>query len=209
MNKLNKNKSPIAIEEEIKKKTQCIFDEFIDFTDGYRVLFLIYRNKDGGPTNNGKVRKIITRNKEEFFKGLESLIRDQYESPLPLRIYSSVNERNFEKAIRQFKYEQLDSDYYDTVQKENFYLDIKNRFLGCLMQPAQRKTSLFMFDIDQVPEEPDVTAKTLRLLPSDVIIKQYRTKAGWHIITSAFNYTEITLPKNVEFKKDGLLLLSY
>lgn len=209
MNKLDKNKSPIAIEEELQIKTQNIFEEFYSYTDGFRVLFLIYRNKDGGPTNNGKVRKIITRNRKEFKEALEKLVKDQYESPLPLRIYSSVNERDFNKAIRQFKYEQLDSDYYDQVQKENFYLDIYNRFLGCLMQPSQRKTSLFIFDVDKIPEEPDVLGRMLDILPQDIILKQYPTKAGWHIVTKPFDWTKLKLPKNVEFKKDGLLLLSF
>lgn len=209
MNKIDKNKSPISVTEEIKKRAQDIFDEFEDFTYGYRVLFLIYRNKDGGPTNNGKIRKIISRNKNEWQMALELLLRDQNESPLPLRIYASVNERNIEKSIRQFKWEQLEADYYDQIQKENFYLDVENRFIGCLMQPSQSKTSLFMFDIDEIPEEPDILSGTLSVLPAEKIIKQYRTKNGWHIISEPFNYTKILLPKNTELKKDGLLLLSY
>lgn len=208
MNTWDKVKSPIAIAEEIEKETQRIFDEFEEFTDGYRVLFLIHRNKEGGGTNNDKVRKVITRNKKEYFDALEELVREKKMSERPFRIYASLNERNFDKAIRQFKFEQLEADYYDQVQKENFYLDIKNRFIGCLMQPAQRKTSMFLFDIDNV-EGKDICGETLQALKGQEVIRLNPTKNGWHLITNAFNYTTVKLPESVELKKDGLLLLSW
>lgn len=208
MNKIDKNKSPIAVLEEAKRKTKYIYEEFNFFADGYRILFLIYRGKDGGPTNNRFVRKIITRNKKEWQDALLKLVVEQSKEELPYRVYASVNERNIEKSIRQFKYEQLESDYYDQIQKENFYLDIKNRFIGCLMQPAQRKTSYFLFDIDKV-EGIDVQGTVLDILPNEHIIKMYPTKNGWHIITNAFNYTKLDLPNFCELKKDGLLLLSF
>jgi len=204
----DKTKSPIAIKEEIDRETNDIFEEFEAFTDGYRCLFLIHRNKEGGNTNNTKARKLISRNKVEFKKLLRDLVEEKKYSDIPYRIYSSLNERNFEKAIRQFKYEQLEADYYDQVQKENFYLDIKNRFLGALMQPSQRKTSLFMFDVDD-EEGRDVMGEALCSLPPEHIVMQYKTKNGWHIITEPFNYTKIIFPKGCEFKKDGLILLAY
>lgn len=211
MNKKNKVKSPIALKEEVIDKADNLWHEFVDFTDGFRVLFLIHRNKEGGETNNTKYTKymkIITRDSKEFREQLRELVSIQMNSEVPYRIYSSVNARDFNKAIRQFKYEQLDADYYDQVQKENFYLDVKNRFLGCLMQPAQRYTSWFLFDIDNV-EGKDVYGETLQILDSELIIKSYPTKNGWHIVTKPFNYTTLTLPEGVEIKKDGLLLLSW
>jgi len=204
----DKTKSPIAIEEEIDKETEYIFEEFEAFTSGYRVLFLIHRNKEGGNTNNTKARKLISRNADEFKKLLRELVKEKKYSDIPYRIYSSLNERNFEKTIRQFKYEQLEADYYDQEQKENFYLDIKNRFIGALMQPAQRKSSLFMFDVDD-EEGRDVMGEALCVLPPEHIVMQYKTKNGWHIITMPFDYTKITFPKGCEFKKDGLILLAY
>ena len=208
MNKIDKTKSPISFEQEKEKKAKDIFDEFKEFSAGYRVLFLIHRGKEGGNANNTKFRKIITRNSEEWFEALKELIDIQMSSEIPYRVYASVNERNFDKAIRQFKYEQLEADYYDQIQKENFYLDIKNRFIGCLMQPAQRKTSLFMFDVDN-QEGRDVQGEALALLPNELIIKTYATKNGWHIITLPFDYTKLSITGICEFKKDGLLLLSY
>ncbi len=206
--KRDKTKSAISIKEEVIAKADAILREFLDFTHGFHVLFLIHRNKEGGETNNTKYKKTIVRDSIEFRQTLREYVNEQVNSETPYRIYSSVNERDFNKAIRQFKYEQLDADYYDQIQKENFYLDVKNRFLGCLMQPAQRQTSWFLFDIDNV-EGKDVYGETLQMLDSELIIKSYPTKNGWHIITKPFNYTTLTLPEGVEIKKDGLLLLSW
>lgn len=205
----DKVKSPISFEEEKEKRAKHIFEEFRHFSDGFRVLFLIQRHKEGGEINNSHLRKIITRNSEEWFDALKVLIDEQMSFELPMRIYASMNERNFNKAIRQFKYEQLDADYYDQVQKENFYLDVKNRFIGCLMQPAQRASSLFLFDVDNDPEIKDTTAGTLAVIPNDLIVKVYPTKNGWHVATKPFDYTKVALPKNCEMKKDALLLLAF
>ncbi len=205
----DKVKSPISFEEEKEKRAKHVFDEFKSFSNGFNVLFLMQRHKEGGETNNSHLRKIITRNSEEWFEVVKVLIDEQMSSEATLRVYASLNQRNFNKAIRQFKYEQLDADYFDQIQKENFYLNVKNRFIGCLMQPAQRATSMFLFDIDNDPEIKDTTAGTLSVIPNELIIKMYPTKNGWHIITKAFDYTKIALPKNCEMKKDGLLLLAF
>lgn len=204
-----KIKSPIAIEEENKKQAQLIFDEFKDYTDGYRCLFLIHRNKEGGETNNTKYMKVITRNSKEYLEELTKLVKFKNANPeIPYRIYASVNERNIDKAIREFKHEQLEADYYDQVQKENFYLDVKNRFLGCLMQHGQRKTSLFMFDVDN-EEGRDVMGESLHAIPEEHIIKTYPTKNGWHIITKPFNHTKLKLPPGCTWQRDSLLLLAH
>lgn len=204
----DKTKSPIAIEEELEKQTKNIMSDFKYFIDGYRVLLLLQRHKEGGETNNTKLRKIVTRNNQEYKQALKTLLKEKNECDLPLRIYASLNERDFNKAMRQFKFEQLEADYYDEVQKHNFYLDIKNRFIGCLMQPQQKKTSLFLFDVDN-EEGRDVMGESLLVIPSEEIVQTYPTKNGWHIITKPFNYTKLILPKGCEFKKDGLLLLSW
>lgn len=204
----DKVKSPISFAEEKEKRAKDIFDEFRSFSTGYRVLFLIQRHKEGGEVNNTKLRKIITRSPEEYFEAIKTLLDELMTSELPMRIYASVNERNFNKAIRQFKYEQLDADYYDQIQKENFYLDVKNRFIGCLMQPPQRATSLFLFDVDN-EDGRDVMGEALCAIPNEHIVKTYSTKNGWHVICNPFDYTKIVLPKGCEFKKDALLLLAY
>ncbi len=205
---MNRIKSPIALQEEIKKKVEAIFDEFKNFTDGVRCLFLIQRHKEGGETNNSKLQKFITRSPEEYKIALAKLVKEQLTSDATLRIYACVNPRNFNKAIHKFKVEQLDTDLYDQNQKENFYLDVKNRFIGCLMQPQQRAESLFLFDVDNV-EGKDIQGEVLSLIPNENIVKVYPTKNGWHVVTLPFNYTTIKLPEGCEIKKDALLLLSF
>lgn len=201
-------KKKSSSEEDILKSAKHIFDNFKDYSDGCRVLLLLQRNKEGGQTHNTKLKKIVTRSSQDFLKGLIELVKEKNESELPLRIYSSLNKRDFEKAIRQFKSEQLDADYFHQEQKENFYIDARNRFVGALMQPQQRGSNLFMFDIDE-EEGRDVMGETLQVIPNEHILMQYKTKNGWHIITTPFNHTTINLPKNCEFKKDGLLLLDW
>lgn len=199
---------PRAYEEVKIKRADAIFEQFQNFTNGYRCLFLIQRHKEGGETNNSKLIKKITNGPDEFATALLELVSEKMDSKLSLRIYSCVNARDFDKAIRKFKYEQLDADFYDKEQRNNFYLDIKNRFIGCLMQPTQKAESLFLFDIDN-EEGRDVCGEVLKVLPNEYIEFQYPTKNGWHIVTRPFNHTKITLPKGCELKKDALLLLDY
>lgn len=208
MNKKDKSKAESNIKIDVKIRSEQIYSRFMEFTDGIRVLFLIHRNKEGGETNNTKTRKVITTNRDEFSKELLKLVDEKERSEIPYRIYSSVNPRNIDKAIRQFKYEQLDADYYGTEQLHNFYLDIKNRWIGCLMQPKQKAGSLFLFDVDDI-DGKDMCGETLKVLHDQTIIKQYKTKNGWHIITMPFNHTSIKLPDGVELKTDALLLLDY
>lgn len=204
----DKIKSPISFEEEKKKRVESIFEEFKNFSTGTRCLFLLQRHKEGGETNNSKLKKYITRNSDEFKKALTLLVDEMMDSELTLRIYSCVNPRNFNKAIHKFKVEQLEADLFDEIQKQNFYLDIKNRFIGCLMQPCSRDGSLFLFDIDNIPGR-DIDGETLRVIPGELIVKHYPTKNGWHLVTKPFDYTKIKLPDNCEMKKDALLLLAY
>lgn len=208
MDQLWAKKKKNVAHEELIKKAKNIFSDFIDFTSGVRTLFLIQRHKEGGETHNSRLKKVITRNSKEFYNALEELVIEQGNSEFMLRVYSCVNDRDFNKAIHKFKVEQLDADLYHQEQKENFYLDVKNRFLGCLMQPSQANDSLFLWDCDDA-ERVDVVGVMLRTIPNELIVKQYRTKNGWHIITKPFNHTIYNYPTCVELKKDGLLLLSY
>lgn len=206
-------KKPIAIREEKLQKARNIFSEFEKFTDGYRVLFLIHRNKEGGDANNSKVKKIVSRNRQDFFNALYELVCEMEDSELTLRIYSSLNDRDFKKAVHQFKIEQLEADYCEGEKIENFYLDAKNGFISALMMQGSRASNYFMFDIDTV-DGIDNHGKFLNALyevtgEDDPIIMQYRTKNGWHVITKPFNHTKIKMPQNCEWKKDGLLLLAY
>jgi len=195
------------------KNKYDLLDRFKGFTDGVRVLFLIQRSKEGGKTT--KIKKIITINEEEYAEVLCSLLAKQYEARLDgvkLRIYGSVNKRDINNAIREFKTRQLEADYYDTESRDRFYYDVKNRFISSLMAPSSRSETKFILDVDRkdidtVKEEIHRNAQEV-----DTVVKElltYETKSGYHIITEPFNPAILEGIENVQANKDGLLLLSY
>lgn len=195
------------VSQSILKKANDIFDTFKNYSDGVRVLFLIHRNKEGGETNNTKTRKVITKSSQEFKAELIKLVEEKENSNIPYRIYSALNPRNIKKAIRKFKFEQLEADYYDEEQSQNFYYDIKNRFIGCLMQPGSAGDSKFLFDCDST-DAWNLTVQQLGELGID-ILDQYKTKNGWHVITPPFNPNLFNPIPDVGINKDGLILLAF
>ena len=200
----------------MKPKTKKILSQFKDFTDGIRMIMLTLRNKDGGKSNKpdrSAIRRIST-NQNEFEKILEEFLERQSEHP-EYRIYSCVNRRNFNKAIREFKRQQLEADYYDIESRNRFYLDIKNRFLGSLMKPSSRAETKFLIDLDggEVERYKSLVEDKLKDLKVKVLLN-YPTKNGEHLITSPFNPNDLAIPDYdklfvPEIKKDALLLLSW
>jgi len=194
-----------------------IMDEFKDFTDGTRVLFLIHRTKEGAKCRrNNKMRKLISSNTEEFNKCLFELldIKDRYPE-MPLRIYSSVNKRNISKAIRNLKEAQLANEYQNNEVYEQFYKDIKNKWISSLMRPSSRAETQFIIDIDNENEDY-VASIEKEVLEHTMLIKKYKTKNGYHLIVKPFNpnliksYTKDGhIYNDVSIKIDALILLDY
>lgn len=214
MNKLDKTKKESNFKADTVLKANHIMDEFKNFSDGIRVMILMHRPKEGGKDGGYKatIKRTVTRDSNEFkIALLEFLDFKERNTDIPYRIYSAVNSRDIEKAIRQLKFEQLEADYYDTESRHGFYFDIKNRFIGALMTPSSRMKdeSYFIFDVDN-EEGRDVNGECLaKLAELNVeIAMQYKTKNGWHIITKPFNPNLFNV-SGVEIKKDGLLLLAY
>lgn len=204
---MTREKKPISASQDIIREAKSIMSKFSGFTNGVRVLFLIHRSKEGAERANGdKMKKCISNNPDDFERILVELLSDLYVSEHTLRIYSSANERSMEKAIRQFKQEQLDADYYDLTSKNSFYTDIKNRFVGALMKPASRSETQFILDCDSTKEHEDSLRRIAEL--NIDIVNMYATKNGWHIITKPFNPNLFEV-ENVDINKDGLILLKY
>jgi hypothetical protein len=202
-----REKKEIAYKEELLKKVDWIMFQFARYVDGVNVLILIFRSKEGAKSaNNDHLQKIISDNPKKFKEALLSLLDRKEKSGLPLRIYSSVNKRDISKAIRQFKYEQLDAEYYSAEDKNSFYLDIKNRFVGSLMKPSSRAETKFLIDVDDENAHSESLKKLAEL--NIQIFDVFKTKNGWHIITEPFNPALFTV-KDTEIKKDGMLLLDY
>jgi hypothetical protein len=200
-----------------EEKLKSIMDEWKGFTDGVRVLFLIWRNKDGAKVvRNLKIRKLVSSDEEEFEKCLEQLLdlKERY-AELPLRIYSTVNKRNLDKAIRKLKELQLENDYQDKKQFYGFYKDIKNRWISSLMRNSSRFETQFIIDIDNKSEEYLARIKS-EVLAHTTLIKEYKTKNGYHLIVRPFNPNLIKsyskdghIYEDVSLKKDDLVLLDY
>ena len=126
----------------------------------------------------------------------KELQKDRYKNH---RIYSSVNARDPMKAIREYKRRQLDCDYEDIHHQFDFYNDGYNRFFSCFMNPTSRCETNFLIDCDS--EEEYVYAQQ-SILP-EMVIFQYPTKNGWHMVTKPFNPSGLKL----DIKKDDLLYI--
>lgn len=203
-----REKKPMAYLEEALQDAKFITEDFEEFTSGIRVLILLHRSKDGATHNSRHLRMVFTNGRKEFEEALGMLLEQRIRSVQEgLRVYSTANERDIQKAIRQFKYDQLDVDDLTNDQKTYFYLGIKSRFSSALMRPGSRATSYFVFDIDDPMTLDEALGIFERSGFTDQIVKQYKTKNGWHIVTKPFNHTK--LEKEISFHKDGLLLLKY
>ena len=192
--------------EENKKIANKIIRKFNykTFFDGVRVLMLMRRNKDGGASHNPdrKAVRIITNGIDEFKKQLEFLIGFIDEGQ---RIYMSVNERDMDKAIRQFKEMSLAVDYDSKEIRDKFYLDIHNRFLSASMKPSSSKTSYFLIDIDNEEE----FNYFIDFLPRNkiAILERLATPNGEHFITDPFNPNLVDEKYRDCIKKDAMVLL--
>lgn len=185
-----------------------IQETFANFMDGNRMIMLIHRGKEGGKNNRGDrvSKRKISKNKEEFIEIVKEFLELKAKSDNPLRIYSAVNKRDMDKAIRVFKQRQLDADYYDKEGRQGFYLDIKNRWISCVMSPKCRAETSFIIDVDtDNPVDGEFVKEQLELLRVKILL-EYETKNGMHIVTEPFNPN--TLPE-ADINKDGLLLLDY
>lgn len=201
-----KNMDEAYVQDALSKASR-----FQKFTTGVRVLFLLQRHRDGGHTNNSKLRMYITRNPDEWVNAYAKLLQEKDQYPdIPLRIYQTLNPRNVKKAIRTFKENQLENDYADHESMENFYIDIKNRWVSALMKPCNKDAADFLIDVDTedqaVIDQVEAAIAELKLVGP---ITFYKTKKGWHYITPPFNPNLFPKIENVGVQKDAMMLLAY
>lgn len=197
------------IDQGLIDKAKRIMRDFGEFTEGVRLVMLIHRAKEGAKSaNNDKVHKVITNNAKEFEDAVLAMLMTIQSQNMPYRIYSSMSSRDVKKAIRKFKYEQLDADYYGEADRESFYLDIFNRWFGCLAQPGAAVETLFLVDIDSLEEETECLKIIGDNNLGDLVLKRYYTKNGSHIVMKPFNPALLgKFAPNIH--KDGLVLLHF
>lgn len=205
-----REKSKSAVIRDIELKVKDIMDDFNEFTDGARVIFLMERKKDGGHNKESRRRMMldITHSPEQYAKALYNMLIMKYFDGRELRIYASVNDRDLKKAERQMKMKLLEADFGSEEQKYYFYRRFPTRWVSAIMKDQSKNTEYFLLDIDDRKEEDEV----LRFLAeNDIkIIKKYPTKNGIHIITKPFN--PALKPQHLigtDIKKDDMMLLSY
>jgi hypothetical protein len=180
------------------------------FKEGIRVLLLMLRAKDGGSakTDRRATKKVITTSPEEFDEALTELRSILREGE---RIYSTVDPRDLQKAIRSFQFRMLEAQWFDEENRNNFYLDLENRWISCLKDPKSGSSQLFLFDIDDDnPHCDDIKADIDRPVSQWDIVDKYPTKNGIHIITTPFNYPRLLEPETVKCRHaNALMLWSY
>lgn len=196
---------------DIKKRADEIFEEFADFTDGYRVLMLLQRTKDGGSASDEEKRMFesyTTTSPEEFKEKLFNLLLIKASSNKLLRIYLSANPRNPNKVIRYIEQSLIDAHYADETCRNSLYKKLLKKPRHFLMQQQNKEGSLFIIDVDD-EEGKDVIGEVLFEMDrlNVVEVKRYRTKSGWHIVVEPFNL-ELWKHKS-EVKKDPLILLDW
>lgn len=188
---------------------RVLLDHPDSFKEGVRILMLTQRGKDGGaakPDRAPKTKKVITQSIEEFnikLAELEEMRSDEE------RIYSTIDERDMDKGIRIFKERQLDADYYDIESHHSFYVDIWNRWISALQSPQARRGTLFLIDIDKDEDNSNVDFDTemqkLIEIPNTECVYVYKTKNGFHLITTPFN-PALT---NLKVQKNAMMLWAY
>lgn len=204
-----REKNVNALIEEIHNKVDSIMTDFGDFLDGTRVLLLLQRTKEDGHNKEHKRRRarfVTHGDKEQIKRSLFELLLMQAISTVDYRVYMSAAPRDVEKAEREFKRTMLEVDFNGGENKQFFYEHIEDKWISALMSSNPMKDrNVFVLDIDQ---EDNSDALKWVAMNNIEIMKQYKTKNGWHIVVKPFDRTtwDNTLG---EVKNDGLLLLSY
>jgi len=165
---------------DIEKKRDELFEEFKDFTDGFRVLMLLQRTKDGGNASDEEKRMFesyTTTNPEEFKQKLFNLLLIKASSKLQLRIYLSANPRNPNKVIRYIEQSLIDAHYADETCRNSVYKKLLKKPRHFLMQQQNKDSSLFLIDIDN-EEGKDVMGEVLEEMArlNVIELKRYKTK---------------------------------
>lgn len=170
------------------------------FTQGTREILLIDRS-----SKNTCLFNKLARYPDMYEQHINDAIGIARRINTPdLRVYMSINSRCIDKAIREFKRQQIEADY-SKFQKD-WYLNLNKQFRHILMQPKQRKTKYFLIDIDTKHLETLFAVNNFIKDNNILTITSYETPNGSHIITEPFNINKCKLP-NVEVKTDGLMLL--
>ena len=154
-----------------------VIDHTHDFKSGTRVLSLVGRLKDGVSNQRGINR--VTHTVEKWDAAFAEFLSQMQDGQ---RIYCTAGSRDIEKAARQFKQRQLESEYDEDPMA--FYRNMQSRWASCLCSPQSQEQKIWMFDCDSDAEYDAVTAEVSRL---GLSVNWYKTKNGQHGLVAPFN----------------------
>lgn len=170
-----------------------LIDHPHSFMQGWRVLFLKARHKDGFKTEREVAR--VSQNSIQFQEHLAELV--QMAQPGE-RIYSPAAPRDFRRAQMIFKQNMLAVDYQDRPNQEMWWREIEKRWISALMQPecVQRGEGSmekghykrWLIDCDDFMFYHECR---VHLEDAGISYYHYATRNGHHIITAPFNKAKI------------------
>ena len=167
------------------------------FKDNIRTILILNREKN--IQERKCIRKISTGINQYNKIVCELTDTNEFKSG-EYRIYSSVNTINLQKSVKEFKRRQLDIDYEQYEQRLDWYTHLDYMFFSCVSAPSSRESKYFLYDCDTDEEYKN----TIEALKDEVILLDYATKNGRHIVTEPHNPH-----KTATLIKDALLLVRY
>lgn len=212
----------ILLGDEVNKEFGVLVNKNFDgmmiedlFCNGFSVQMLIDRTVGNTRKDFRRwVSKRISTDKASFIKNTETLIEqmDYLIAKNPetdIRLYSSLNYRDFDKAEKRFLHTLID---LQDEHKNVFYSRMNDSFISCLMKPACKVKRYWLLDVDGCKDEVQFNRVAAHLYECEIFfINPYETPHGFHIICESFNLNEhwnkINSDGIVTLKKDGLVLL--
>lgn len=173
------------------------------FMEGWRVLFLKARHKDGFQHERMIAR--VTSNALEFQEALVELAAMAQDGE---RIYAPAANREFSAAQRAFKQNMLDLDYQPVVQQEGWYRDIETRWISALMQPksARRDAKKWLTDCDDFEF---YKAARIELMDLSIPYYHYQTRNGWHLIMDPHDRSKMSGDFNKHTDTNPMMLWGF
>lgn len=171
------------------------------FKQGVRVLMLKGRNKDG--VEDRRTPQLVTRTKEQFdcvLSEFATLARPGE------RIYASASPRDIRAASRKLKERMLENDY--NQDPDQFYLNLENRWISCLMAPTSEADKLWLIDADN-DYEISMASNILSVYDRPMAPYSYESKNGVHFLVQPFNRSVLGNEEQRLIQQNPLMLWAY
>lgn len=182
-----------------------IIEHPTSFMDGWRVLFLKARHKDG--FQHERMISRVTNSVTTFQEALVELAALAQDGE---RIYAPASPRNFRAAQHIFKQNMLDLDYQQEPQQEGWYLDIKKRWVSALMQSRSATRNgqgrHWLTDCDTHEHYRNFRLECVEL---SIPYYTYQTRNGWHIITAPHDRSKMSAAFNEHTDTNPLMLWGF